>query len=266
MQIKYITVPLQTDMIVTVVQSDIAWMSPKDNIKCVEALIGKAPASDIYVLPEMWNTGFVTDQAVSIDQNDTINWMKATAKKYNAAICGSLCVNDEEGKSRNRIYFVKPEGDITTYDKRHLFGYSGEDKYYDGGEKRVVVEFRGLHFLLAICYDLRFPVWLRYQEDYDAMIIVANWPESRQYAWQTLIRARAIENQCHVVACNRVGKDKMCSYSGMSAIIDSRGMPLIEAEANREMVITSEIDIDKQNYYREKHRDLYNRDNFKITR
>jgi predicted amidohydrolase len=241
-------------------------MSPKDNIKRIDSLIAEATPSDIYVLPEMWNTGFVTDQAVSIDQNDTINWMKATAKKYNAAICGSLCVNDEEGKSRNRIYFVKPEGDITTYDKRHLFGYSGEDKYYDGGEKRVVVEFRGLHFLLAICYDLRFPVWLRYQEDYDAMIIVANWPESRQYAWQTLIRARAIENQCHVVACNRVGKDKMCSYSGMSAIIDSRGIPLIEAEANREMVITSEIDINKQNHYREKHRDLYNRDNFKITR
>lgn len=252
-------------MRVTVVQTDIAWLSPEENILRADRLIDEAPKSDIYVLPEMWNTGFVTEKNIGIDHAPTLRWMKEKAHEKDAAICGSLCVSDEEGIQRNRLYFVEPDGRTTTYDKRHLFGYSGEDKYYAKGREQVTVTFRGMTFALAICYDLRFPVWLRNQSDYDAILIVANWPEAREYAWRTLLRARAIENQCHVIACNRVGDDKMCTYSGLSAIIDSRGMEIVEAPAHQEVCITAEIDIDKQIFFREKHRDLENRDTFVIT-
>ena len=252
-------------MRVTVLQTDISWLSPQDNIRRAESLIDAAPLSDIYVLPEMWNTGFVTQKNVGIDQRETILWMSRKADELDAAVCGSLCVTDSDGMQRNRFYFIEPGGKTTTYDKRHLFGYSGEDKYYTCGNEQKIVEFRGVRFFLAVCYDLRFPVWLRNQDCYDAMIVVANWPEAREYAWQTLLRARAIENQCHVIACNRIGKDTMCDYSGLSAILDSRGMELATAPAHTQATITADIDLEKQNYFREKHRDLYNRDKFVIT-
>ena len=132
---------------------------------------------------------------------------------------------------RNRMYFVEPSGRTTHYDKRHLFSPGGEARGYLPGERRVVVRYRGVRFLLLVCYDLRFPVWSRCRGDYDAILCCASWPASRRDAWRTLLRARAIENQCFVAAANRVGCDPAAHYAGDSALVDFRGRTLAEAGA-----------------------------------
>ena len=181
-------------------------------MEAAEQMILSAPGADLYILPEMWSTGFITDvMPTGNSAAKAVAWMKDMAIRTDAAICGSLAVNDA-GQCFNRQYFVEPDGNIATYDKHHLFQYGGEDKYYKTGNHRTVVSFRGTRFLLVTCYDLRFPVWERYQGDYDAIICVANWPESRQEVWHILLRARAIENQCYVIGCNRVGDDPNCHY------------------------------------------------------
>jgi predicted amidohydrolase len=128
-----------------------------------------------------------------------------------------------------------------------------------------VVCYQGFRFLLITCYDLRFPVWTRYQGDYDAIICVANWPESRQDVWHILLRARAIENQCYVIGCNRVGDDPNCHYIGYSAVIDSRGRTIVEDHEERELTLTAEIDKDSLQAFRQKFRVLDDRDIFHLT-
>lgn len=250
-------------MRITLLQTDIKWSKPAENIAEAEALMAKAEDADLYVLPEMWSTGFVTD-APGEDQQEALQWMWTTAKRRHAAIAGSLAVMTEDGRSLNRQFFVKPDGDISTYDKHHLFKYGGEDRYYQTGRRRTVVEWLGVRFLLVTCYDLRFPVWMRYQEDYDAIICVANWPESRQNVWHTLLRARAIENQCYVIGCNRVGDDPNTHYIGHSAIIDSRGHAIAEDKTERATTVTAEIDTERLREFREKFRVLADRDRFEL--
>ena len=248
-------------MKITLLQTDISWSSPEENIEKAERLIEEAGTADLFVLPEMWSTGFVTD-APGEDQQEALAWMWNTAKRKDAAVCGSLAVKLDNGQSVNRQFFVEPSGVISTYDKRHLFRYGGEDRYYRAGHKRKVVEWRGVRFLLVTCYDMRFPVWMRYRGDYDAIICVANWPESRQHVWHTLLRARAIENQCYVVGCNRVGDDPNCHYVGHSAVIDSRGKAIAEDLTERQTTVSATIDIDELNSFRERFGVLADRDRF----
>ena len=248
-------------MKITLLQTDISWASPISNIATAEQLIENAEAADLYVLPEMWSTGFVTD-APGEDQQEALAWMWTTAKKKDAAICGSLAVKLDNGRSVNRHFFVEPSGEITTYDKRHLFRYGGEDRFYSAGRERKVVEWRGVRFLLVTCYDMRFPVWMRYRGDYDAIICVANWPESRQDVWHTLLRARAIENQCYVIGCNRVGDDPNCHYIGNSSVIDSRGHVIAEDTLGQQTTVTATIDIEELQQFREKFGVLADRDRF----
>lgn len=248
-------------MDITLLQTDISWAAPQYNIEMADRLIEEAEAADLYVLPEMWSTGFVTD-APGEDQHEALAWMWTTAKKRDAAVCGSLAVKLEDGRSVNRQFFVEPSGEISIYDKHHLFRYGGEDRYYQAGCERKVVEWRGVRFLLVTCYDMRFPVWMRYQGDYDAIICVANWPESRQNVWHTLLRARAIENQCYVIGCNRVGDDPNCHYIGQSAIIDSRGHEIAMDTTGRQTTVSAKIDIDELRRFREKFGVLADRDHF----
>lgn len=256
------------EMKVTVLQTDIKWAQPVANIDNVELLIASAPKSDLYVLPEMWSTGFVTNpQGVAENENTSVSlsWMQRTAKKYNAAISGSLAIfkqNESDGQPQavNRHYFVKPDGTYNYYDKRHLFKYGGEDKYYQSGNRRMIVEWKGIRFILLTCYDLRFPSWARYKGDYDAIIIVANWPESRQNVWQILTRARAIENQCFLIGCNRVGNDDYCHYIGRSAIIDPKGYTIVESSSASQETITTSIDIEELRRFRNKFPVLEDRD------
>ena len=191
--------------------------------------------------------------------------MRRTAAIRQCAICGSLAALAADGTLRNRFYFVKPDGEFDYYDKRHLFTYGGENKHYAPGERRVVVEYKGIRFLLLTCYDLRFPVWARNRGDYDAIIITANWPESRQHVWDALTKARAIENQCYVIAANRTGCDPNCHYTGGSVIIDAKGHTVTQAKGQAAQTITADIDIEALHTFRCKFPVLDDRDEYTIT-
>ncbi len=240
-------------MKVVILQIDIAWGDIAANIKCADELIAGHPGCDIYVLPEMFSTGFCTDPNGLADTADgpSLAWMKSVAKQNACAICGSVAIS-EGGEYFNRFYFVHPDGSADHYDKRHLFAYGGEDKHYTAGERRVIVNFRGVRILLQVCYDLRFPVFARNRKDYDMVIYVANWPTSRIDVWNTLLAARAIENQCYVVGVNIVGSDPVCDYCGSSKVIDPYGKVVARCEDNVEGCATADIDMDKLIAFREK--------------
>ncbi len=231
-------------MRVVILQQDIAWADPAENMRRAEAAIDRRPGADLYVLPEMFATGFATHPEGVAEKADseTLRWMVRKAAACRAAVAGSLAVEDG-GRYYNRLCFVHPDGRVETYDKRHLFTYSGEDRHYTRGTRRVVVNFRGVRILLQVCYDLRFPVWSRNRGDYDVVLYVASWPVGRIEAWSALLRARAIENQCYVVGVNRVGRDPMADYSGASVIIDPYGRTVAACE---DCVSTAEAELDME--------------------
>lgn len=253
-------------MKITLLQLDIVWGDPESNIRKSEKLIAEAPDSDLYVLPEMWSTGFATepfgiaeDEATSL----SLDWMKSTARERQCAICGSLAIRTADGDYRNRHYFVNGRnGEVQYYDKHHLFRYGHEDQYYKPGEKHTIVEYMGFRLLLLTCYDMRFPVWSRYADllQYDIIVCVANWPESRQNAWQILTRARAIENQALLIGCNRVGDDQYCHYRGQSAIISPIGKTLVHCPANQESTASFLVNLETLQHQREKFKVLDDRD------
>ena len=266
--------------LVTLLQTNIQWAQPDENMRRAEALIAANGGSDLYVLPEMWATGFATTpMEVPIDEKPLL-WMQRMARQYDCAIAGSLATHTAEGEYRNRHYFVTPlrslksEGGsqtsalspqtsaLTYYDKHHLFTYGHEDQYFTPGSCHTIVEWRGVRILLLTCYDLRFPLWARYGQagEYDMIVCAANWPESRQQPWRILTRARAIENQCYLVGVNRVGDDAFCHYCGESLVCDSRGNTLAECAANSEEAVTVALDFDALNTVRERFRVLDDRD------
>lgn len=254
-------------MKVTVIQLDIVWGNPMENIKRAENLINKTPDSDLYVLPEMWSTGFATEPFGIAEEESTsisLEWMKMLAREHHYAICGSLAIH-VDGIYRNRHYFVDGNKEtVTYYDKHHLFHYGGEDCHYLPGQHHTLVEYQGFRLLLLTCYDLRFPVWSRYSDQlkFDAIIVVANWPESRQNAWQILSRARAIENQAYLIGCNRVGDDDYSHYRGMSAIISPIGKTLACCQPHIEETITYDLNLELLNHQRTKFTVLEDRDIF----
>ena len=240
-------------MNVTILQRDIEWANPSLNVLRTEEAIDRNAGADLYVLPEMFSTGFCTQPegiAESCD-SDTLKWMKRKAAEIDAAIAGSVAV-EQEGKYYNRFYFVKPDGSVTYYDKKHLFTYGGEHLRFTAGEERVVVEWRGVRILLEVCYDLRFPIWARNRGDYDMILYVASWPTPRVAAWSSLLVARAIENQCYVVGVNRVGTDPACEYCGGSVIIDPYGRTIAACADNTECEATAEVDMVALEAFREK--------------
>ena len=244
---------------VQIIQHDIHWANPKENQKRLEQQLAEHPGADLYVLCEMWPTGFSTkpeNMAEEALDSPSLRWMLRMAKQHDAAIAGSIATR-QDGHYYNRLYFVKPDGEVEYYDKRHLFTYSGEHLHFTRGERRVIVEWRGVRILLQVCYDLRFPTWSRnhwnaeaQQPDYDVILYVANWPVSRIEAWNTLLRARAIENQCYVVGVNRIGEDPNCQYCGASAIIDPYGFTVSECEKDRECTADAILEMDKLAVFR----------------
>ena len=240
-------------MKITILQRDIEWANPSVNINRADEAIDRNPSSDIYVLPEMFSTGFCTNPEgiAESDNSETLQWLKRKAAAIDAAIAGSVAVT-KDGKFYNRFYFVKPDGSVTHYDKKHLFTYGGEHKRFTAGNERVVVEFRGVRILLEICYDLRFPVWARNRGDYDMIIYVASWPTPRVSAWSALLVARAIENQCYVAGVNRVGNDPACQYCGGSVVIDPYGKTIATCTDNLECESTATIDIEALQAFRAK--------------
>lgn len=240
-------------MRITILQRDIEWATPEVNRQCADVAIDCNPNSDLYVLPEMFSTGFCTCPEGIAESADspTLQWMQSKAMQTNAAIAGSVAVKDGD-KYYNRFYFVKPDGDVSYYDKKHLFTYGGEHLRFTAGKERKVVEFRGVRFLLEVCYDLRFPIWSRNRGDYDMILYVASWPTPRVEAWSALLIARAIENQCYVAGVNRVGTDPSCEYCGGSVIIDPYGKCIASCARGEESEATAEIDMEALEVFRQK--------------
>ena len=237
----------------SIIQMDIDWGNPLCNIKRADALIESAPDADLYVLPEMFSTGFATEPEGIAESEDcaTLQWMKDKSRQRNAAIAGSIAMRIG-AKYYNRLFFVKPDGIVTAYDKRHLFSYAGEHNHYTRGKSRVIVEWRGVRIMLQVCYDIRFPVFCRNRKDYDMILFVAAWPESRIGVWDTLLRARALENQCYVAGVNRIGSDPKCRYNGHSAIISPYGETLAECKDNEQGTAFADIDMDRLAAFRHK--------------
>lgn len=232
---------------------DIAWSNTSDNVRKANAMIDDAPKADLYVLPEMFSTGFATcpEGIAEEEGSDTLSWMKRKAEEKDAAIAGSVAISSG-GKYYNRLYFVKPDGSVAFYDKRHLFSYAGEDEHYTSGAERVVVKWRGVRIMLQVCYDLRFPVFSRNHGDYDMVVYVAAWPTSRIHVWDTLLKARAMENQCYVAGVNRIGSDPNCDYCGHSVIISPYGKEIAACEELTECSTQADIDMERLEAFRKK--------------
>lgn len=247
---------------VAIIQRDIAWSDIEANLEAVELMLSGVKA-DIVVLSEMFQTGFVTNPQGVADEGRTLEWMKRMAAQLDAAVVGSVAIRQGE-EYRNRLYFVKPDGESLYYDKFHLFSVGGESKHFTAGRERVVVEWRGVRYLLAICYDLRFPVWSRQRGDYDAMIYTALWPKVRREVWRTLLRARAIENQAYVIGVNRVGEEPTgLIYSGDSAVIGYYG-EAVKDMGDEQGVAIAEIDIEALSNFREKFAVWRDADSFEL--
>lgn len=217
-----------TNLKITIFQAYLFWENIDKNLQnlSLRLSMGVKEKTDLIVLPEMFNTGFsmnATDLAEEMD-GKTMTWMKQMAIRYECALTGSLIIK-ENGQYFNRMIWMLPSGAYQHYDKRHLFGMGEEDKTYTSGQDKVIVDLKGWKIRLAICYDLRFPVYLRnHDAGYDILLIIASWPDKRIAHWKALIPARAIENQSYVVAVNRVGHDGNEIYhSGHSMCIDAYG-------------------------------------------
>ncbi len=237
------------DLKVSLIQSDLVWEDPIENLKRFNQKIDTINDNpDIIILPEMFNTGFSINpkKCAETMEEISVEWMKQKAKERYSVICGSILIKEEEF-NYNRMIWMRPDGSYETYDKRHLFRMSDEYKVMDCGYQRTIVELNGWKINLQICYDLRFPVWSRntYKDneyEYDALMYVANWPESRSYVWQTLLRARAMENQCYVIGVNRVGNDGLgIPYTGDSMIVDPTGTIMSQLTPREEVIKTMSL-------------------------
>ena len=207
------------------------WHDPAANRALFDGLFNEASSeSDVLVLPEMFSTGFTMASREVAEPMDgpTVSWMRERAAARGQTLCGSVVIEDQDDYY-NRFIWAAPDGSITHYDKRHLFRMADEHRHYREGETRPVLELNGWRILPLVCYDLRFPVWLRNADDYDVLLCVANWPAARRVAWQTLLKARAIENLSYAVGVNRIGvDDNQINYSGDSAVYDFAGGVLVE--------------------------------------
>lgn len=213
---------------ITIFQAYLFWENVDKNLQNISLRLsmGVKEKTDLIVLPEMFNTGFSMHASALGEEMDgkTVRWMAQTAEKFDCVVTGSLIIKEKDSYF-NRMVWMLPSGEYEYYDKRHLFGMGEEDKTYASGHKEVIVNLKGWKIRLAICYDLRFPVYLRNHDSaYDVLLIIASWPDKRISHWKTLIPARAIENQSYVIGVNRVGHDGNEVYhSGHSMCIDAYG-------------------------------------------
>lgn len=256
----------------TLLQTQIHWEDKNANLQMLEQKINAIKEqTQVVVLPEMFSTGFSMKTEALAEKMDgtTVQWMKKIAASKKIILTGSVII-EEDGNYFNRLIWMLPNEQFGYYDKRHLFAYGEEDKHYSAGTKRLIASVNGWKINLMVCYDLRFPVWARQQFDeeqnfeYDILIYVANWPERRNLAWKSLLRARAIENQCYVIGVNRVGNDgNDIYYSGDSMVIDPLGEILYE-KTHEEDVFTIQLTKERLKEVREKFQFWRDADGFEI--
>jgi omega-amidase len=261
---------------ITTVQSFLHWEDKEANLQMFSEKIDsiKEPM-EIVVLPEMFSTAFSMNPERFAETMDgpTVEWMRTTAMEKRIVLTGSIIIRDDE-KFYNRLIWMLPSGQFGVYDKRHLFGFAEEDKHYDAGNKRLIASVNGWKINCIVCYDLRFPVWVRQSmhhmgadpgPEFDVIICVANWPERRNHAWKTLLQARAIENQSYVVGVNRVGNDGNNIYhSGDTMVVDPMG-EILHSAAHNEEVNTIVLDKNKLQETRDRLPFLRDADNFLIA-
>ncbi|MDY0924756.1 amidohydrolase [Enterobacter sp. CFBP8995] len=250
---------------ITVLQETLSWMDGAANLRHFDGVLKGIEGRDIILLPEMFTTGFAMEAAErSLPQDQVVAWLHAHAQTSNALVGGSAVIQTEKG-AVNRFLLVEPNGTLHQYDKRHLFRMANEHQHYVAGEKREVFEWRGWRILPQICYDLRFPVFSRNHNDYDLALYVANWPAPRALHWQSLLLARAIENQAYVAGCNRVGNDgNQHQYSGDSRIISPQGEILAAGEPFARARLDAELSLEELQAYRERFPAWRDADNFTL--
>lgn len=262
-------------MKIALVQARIAWGNVRENLKQFGERLSGVCGADVIVLPEMFTSGYMSMSGNGQDvaaclaayaggYEQVREKMKRWAQEAGAVVMGST-VYGEAGRFYNRLLVAFPDGRCLHYDKKHCFMLGGESKYFSSGQQQLVFDYKGVRFAGFICYDLRFPVWCRNVQDYDVAFFVANWPESRREVWNTLLRARAIENQCFVVGVNCVGTDMAgLVYAGDSAVIDARGGVAGRCADYEDEVKCVEIDVEKLREFRKSFPVLGDRDNFEI--
>ncbi len=254
------------DLKVSIVQYDIAWQNPAKNLKKIDSLLLSVDRTDLIVLPEMFTTGFTMDVTFQAEKMDgsTIDWMRKVADKKGATVLGSLIIQTESG-FYNRLIWMRPDGKMSHYDKRHLFRMAGEDEQFSEGDLKIYPIIKGWRICPLICYDLRFPVWSRNQNDYDALIYIANWPAARDSAWEILCKARAIENLSPVIAVNRIGRDgKGIDYVGNSAVYNAKGETVADFDKPIEGVRTATLKYSELKAFRTKFPTYLDADSFSI--
>jgi predicted amidohydrolase len=253
---------------VALIQTHLVWENPIQNRNLLSEKIETLPeAIDIIVLPEMFTTGFTMNAAQLAEtmQGDTVNWMQTIAKQRKVAITGSIIIS-EHNHFYNRLVFVHPDGKIDTYDKRHTFTLAGEDKVFASGAEKKIIHYKGWKLCPMVCYDLRFPVWARNVEAYDVLFYVANWPNVRVQAWDTLLKARAIENMAYCIGVNRVGLDgNNHEYSGHSAVYDVLGNRIDHIPFDKEAIEIVTLHKSEIETYRQKLNFLGDMDGFTLT-
>lgn len=253
-------------MKIALIQTDLFWQDAMRNRENFDSKINEIQSEvNLIVLPEMFSTGFTMNASEVAEsmQGETVEWMKLKAEQRNTAITGSVVITENE-KYYNRMLFVFPSGEIQFYDKRHSFSLAGEDKVYTRGDQKKIIEYLGWKICLQICYDLRFPVFVRNAENYDLILYVANWPKVRTNAWDALLKARAIENLCYVVGVNRIGSDAHdYDHVGHSQAIDFLGNYILEPQEKNGVFV---VELDKNTMYetRKKLDFLSDRDQFEI--
>jgi omega-amidase len=251
---------------ISLIQTAIHWEDKTANLEMLQKkIMGIPDKTELIVLPEMFSTGFSMKKEVLAEnmEGPTITWMRKMASLKSAILTGSFIAKEDTDsgtKYYNRLIWMLPTGDYGSYDKRHLFAYGKEDQHYSAGEKRLISSVNGWKVNLQICYDLRFPVWLRQSRsqgppvrpEYDLLIVVANWPSARSLAWKTLLQARAIENQCYVIGVNRTGIDGVgLQYGGESMVAGPLGEP-IRLLGPDEEIFSHELDREKLEEVRSK--------------
>jgi predicted amidohydrolase len=226
---------------VCIIQSCLHWENHQANLNMFEEKIEQVKAgTELVVLPEMFTTGFSMNPTQLAEEMNgkTVEWMKRIAIEKRIVLTGSIIIKENE-QYFNRLIWMLPNGEFGIYDKHHLFSYAEEDKHFSAGNKRLITSVKGIKINTQVCYDLRFPIWSRLatENEYDILLYVANWPARRSHAWKTLLQARAIENQCFVIACNRVGEDgNEIKYSGDSCIINPLGEIVISKENDEDFL------------------------------
>lgn len=259
---------MQEALHIVAIQANLVWENPQQNLNSFEKVINQLNESvDLVILPEMFSTGFTMQPKLIAEKMDgnTVSWMLKKAKEKNLAIVGSVVI-EENTNYYNRAIFVHPDGKIETYDKRHSFSLAGEDEEYTSGEKKLIVDYKGWKIFPLICYDLRFPVWSRFNDDYDLLIYMANWPKPRILAWDSLLKARAIENMSYCIGVNRVGEDANgYEYIGHTAVYDFLGGEIATTKEGQEDFIQCKLTKSELYHTRKKLNFLNDRDQFAIT-